>query len=361
MTRLIPLSPSELGAEISNEPYDYAAALSFEDRDTAWAKALAGFSAKPRRVTLFDYDTRVEPAEETRESRAANLRVFETVFGADRIETIPKVNPFALSGLVRMMQALVSRAAGTRLLVDVTCMTRVHALASVTVAQPQSAAPSRPVYCYATPASYGFEIGSHASWKDTLFMPIGKPRLLKREGHAHGLILAGHDGERLSVALQELEPATGTIVYARRSHRPDLLRKARAANRVLASRLLALRVPNDGRAGRGGPAWLEEVVDLEDVAKLQAIANRSMTSARADRGPLILYPFGPKLAVVEVALTIAEASDVDAWAVYPVPTVFQIDYSRAVDTLWALKVLVGDVDRGEAVSTGPGNDLVGSA
>ena len=338
MRALLPLVQSSVAAAIRDKPYSYVAATSFEDRDTAWAAFLRDLPTKPRKVILFEYDTAVEPRDEDLRCRAANLGAFEQYFGRSCIHRVSKVNPFAFSALVRAMQPIISSITTQQILIDITCMTRVHALAAVSVMQLVDARNYTCLYCYTAPASYGFEIGSHASWKDVLFIPIGKPRLFKREGHAQGLILAGHDGERLSVALQELEPATGTIVYTRRQRRPDLLRKARDANRTVASRLLALRVPDDSPAVRGEQAWRESVLAMEDTRKLERIVTAMVAQARRDRGPVVVYPFGPKLTMVEVALMIAEAPDVDAWVVYPVPASFDVNYSRGVDVLCALRI-----------------------
>jgi hypothetical protein len=200
MKLLSPLKPTEIPERITDEHYDYIAAISFEDRDTAWTGLLHGARLKPRRVILFDYNTVVEPREENERRRSANRKAFQKYFSRSDIEIIEGVNPYAISSLARTMQRVITDASGTSTLIDLTCMTRVHALATVgVVAQSLSVAVRRTIYCYATPASYGFEIGTRACWKDVLFVPVGRPRLLRREGNAHGLVLAGHDGERLSV------------------------------------------------------------------------------------------------------------------------------------------------------------------
>jgi len=123
-------------------------------------------------------------------------------------------------------------------------MTRVHLVAVAEAVRRRHESLDELYFCYATPRSYGFQKGLLLGWRDTLFVPINMRRSLRREGNARGVILAGHNNERLSTALHELEPLSGVFIHAREEGRPDLLARGRELNKPIENRLLRLKMPD---------------------------------------------------------------------------------------------------------------------
>lgn len=245
------------------------------------------------------------------------------------------VNAFAFNHLRGLCSAFLDQAGKDIIVVDVTCMTRVHLLALSSAVLSMQDWPAEIYFCYATPQSYGFQAGVLSGWKDTLFVPIGRKRFFKREGHARGIVLAGHAGERLSVALQELEPASGRLIYAKMEGRPDLLLRAKEANAFIESRLRLLTMPRANGQARVSDNWRVDVVGMNDFAALSEILSDEVSKVRPDGGPIMIYPFGPKPHTLFASLFLASQPDIQAWAIYPVPEEFDARYSVGVNTLSA--------------------------
>jgi hypothetical protein len=143
--------------------------------------------------------------------------------------------------------------------------------------------------------------------------------MFKREGQSRGIILAGHDAERLSVALGELEPASGTLVYCGNPKRPDFLRRAREVNAKIERRLLQLRMPRSSGPPAAVDGWTASSIDVGDFQALSTALRIQVNEAKREESPVILFPFGPKPDSLAVALLLREWGVGDAWAVYPVP------------------------------------------
>jgi len=68
--------------------------------------------------------------------------------------------------------------------------------------------------------------------------------------------------------------------------------------------------------------------------------------ASKDQGPLILFPFGPKNLTLSASIILASARQVNVWAVYPVPFMYDIDYSqRSARVHWMRMPKPGDPTR----------------
>lgn len=340
--RLVAITQEKIAEKLRHSDFDFLAAISFEERSTWGAKCLWKSKLLPRRVYLIDYDTVVEPEIEAQELRKGSRSKFEEYFSSQaRIDSLGSVNAFAATKLAGLTSRIIQHTDDRPLVIDITCLTRVHLFGLVTALAKMDHMVRDLYVCYSTPQSYGFEKGVMLGWQDVLFIPIGKMRLFKREGHARGLILAGHYGERLSVALQELEPALGTLIYTKVRQRPDLLLRAREANSFITSRLLTLKMPRTEARTGIGEGWREETILLNDLDSLTSIIEREVDAARSDRGPIVLYPFGPKPMALSAALTLCNWPDTEAWAVYPVPEKFDAAYSTGVDSLIIYKVQGG--------------------
>ncbi|MCI0557635.1 MAG: hypothetical protein MN733_04010 [Nitrososphaera sp.] len=110
-------------------------------------------------------------------------------------------------------------------MIDISCMTRVHLIVIAQLLARRQLDPENTVFAYVSPQSYNVEAGS-VGWRDTILVRISGEPSMRREGHARGLVLAGHDGERLGLALSQLEPSSGLVVFATNARRPDFALRA---------------------------------------------------------------------------------------------------------------------------------------
>jgi len=239
----------------------------------------------------------------------------------------------------------IARAEEDIILIDITCITRGH-LISLAGALIEATRPEQEIYfSYTAAESYSVEKEVSGGWRDVLLLPVGNPRSLRREGHARGVVLTGHDAERLSLALNELEPAAGCIIFANTPERPDLMRHAQQVNDSITRYLLRLRMPraeieeHDEDTNR----WKDAYINLDDYNGLERLVQREIMYASDDQGPLILFPFGPKNLALSASIILASTTQVNVWAVYPVPFMYDIDYSQRSARVHWMRMLKPDM------------------
>jgi hypothetical protein len=295
---------------------------------------MASREVQPDKVFLVDYETTALPADRDRLLRKRCRAAFSKAFAPSRTQVFDRVNAFAVNSLEECTVRMLEQCAGLALVVDISCMTRVHLLAVVAALCTRFESVDVR-FCYSVPASYGFRPEDRSGWRDVLFVPAGSRWMFKREGQSRGIILAGHDAERLSVALGELEPASGILVYCGNPKRPDFLRRAREVNQKIERRLLQLRMPRSSGPPGSADGWTATSIDVGEFEALSTALQTQVSEARRDKSPVILFPFGPKPDSLAVALLLRQWNVEDAWVVYPVPKSFSTTYSEGVGELQA--------------------------
>ena len=84
--------------------------------------------------------------------------------------------------------------------------------------------------------------------------------------------------------------------------------------------------------------WKDDIVRLTDFDKLSEILLKEAKIAEKDQGPLVLFPFGPKLHTFSAGCTLASMESVDSWAVYPIPDGYPVDYSSGTAITYWMEV-----------------------
>ncbi|MCI0557636.1 MAG: hypothetical protein MN733_04015 [Nitrososphaera sp.] len=93
-----------------------------------------------------------------------------------------------------------------------------------------------------------------------------------------------------------------------------------------------MKEENQGRASEG---WAEYVGEVGDLDRFADRILREVNAARTDNGPIILFPFGPKIQTFVASCILASLEAVDSWAVYPIPYGYPVNYSSGVaKTFW---------------------------
>jgi hypothetical protein len=87
------------------------------------------------------------------------------------------------------------------------------------------------------------------------------------------------------------------------------------------------------------------VVDLTDFRELSKLIGEQVVEAYPDEGPLILFPFGPKTLALSAGLLLASDKRVGAWAVYPIPDRYSIEYSQGSAALHWMDLAAGEEGR----------------
>ena len=311
------------------------AALSFEQRcENAILKSLES-SNPPDEIVLFDYGesaTAGAQAKRLRDNHWAAISSAASKAGShckkvgvdaySMTDVEEKVSHFTLSaGVVE---------------IDISCMTRPHVLALATVVGRLSDWVEWHV-AYTIPESFGNlnSTESRAGWKDTLWLSLGNRPILRNQGLAIGLVILGHEADRIGIAFKEIEPASGICLIPIRKDRPDLHRHTYSQNREFLAFLKQLRMPGPMgcRASEffinGG--WEIEEVNMDLIVEdTCAIAQRIADAAKKMDAPIVLVPFGPKISVFASAFVLSKLCPNRTWVIYPVVKTHPIDYSDGV-------------------------------
>jgi hypothetical protein len=210
---------------------------------------------------------------------------------------------------------------------DITCLTKIHALAlAASLAKPPRSVLS--LLAYAVPdnyASLGDSPDHSPGWKDIIVAPLSESALLFNESSSRGIVIPGHEADRLIVALAEIEPVGGLIAVADTRRRPDLRYVTERRNQKIIRQLTRMRASK----------WVKRVVRASDMNGMKFLVDHEIERARKHSAPVILFPYGPKplifVSAFELALEYPEAS----WFVYPIPLAYDTAYSEGVDeTVW---------------------------
>jgi hypothetical protein len=243
------------------------------------------------------------------------------------------IDPYSMAAAETLLRTQID--AVDHVVIDITCMTKPHVLAAAAVLVGRPRDSWR--VAYTIPETYG-DLNSRRStrgWVDTLLLPLGPDPSLSNEGLSLGLMLLGHEAERSLISFEQIEPSAGIAVLFRRADRPDLERVTRHRNRLLLQRLQRLRMPIGKRLRDETLDFpvLWEVLEIpmhDLVPGVARIVGSLVGPARRVGAPVVLYPFGPKMAIFLAALLLWRYYPEGSWAVYPIASTHPLDYSDGV-------------------------------
>lgn len=310
----------------------FVLALSFEPRVTAAFEVYAAQRGAGRLVCL-DYRSTSTPgldAASRRSSAYAALSVSAKAAGWSIVRR--NVDAYSSRGLRRILEEVASDS--DRLVVDLTCMTRAHAVAA---ASALACISCEWTTVYSLPDSYGQLKANRGDWRDTLFVPLSEDSEFRNQGMSLGVLLLGHEAARVTIALEEIEPSAGIVLIAESAGRPDVHRLTERSNAETLAYLESL-VSAGPRAGRlrgasGLSGWLRKHVDAADPAgSVSADIGRLVRDAKVATPsvPIVLFPFGPKNLVFSVSYLLARLYPHWSWCICPVSRTHPLDYSFGV-------------------------------
>lgn len=315
-------SPSQSG------PVYWLGINSFERRCTGSIDHLSSIGHSLKRVVLLDYPTQGVPEVVDRQLRRDHRDIIENTAratGASFTNTV--VDAYASVQFDECLGSIAAELQYGTLIVDISCMTKIHVVALAANLW-QSKAPGQVVFlAYTSPRAYGNlnRSSSDIGWNDVLIAPIGNKARMRNESFSRGVIIAGHESERLWAALNEIEPASGLLTLGTIKLRPDITRLSEKINRrVIAHMNVSSETP-----------WSRRVVEVTDLNRMRSLVEDEVEEARKHEAPIILYPFGPKPLIYVASETLLREYSSDSWFVYPVPGGYDVSYSEGVgQTHW---------------------------
>lgn len=304
----------------------WVGALSFEDRCTGSLTNAHTHDVRFSSCILLNYPTTVYPAKDDSEARQQNLSRIQGLYG--KVE-LRQIEPYSFAA----MQSLVTEILQIGfdfVAFDITCMTKVHALA--VAAELAKHSPGQWVAAYSLPENYGTLESKRrwTGWRDVIVAPLADTATLMNEAHSRGLIIPGHEADRLIVALAELQPAGGLILLTQTPRRPDLRQISEQHNRKIIRQLTRMR----------SSSWEEKAIGVLDYQNLKESVLSQVNIARKYSAPVVLFPYGAKSLAFSAALLLALEYPDASWFVYPIPSSYDISYSDGIEkTLWLIPSL----------------------
>jgi len=294
---------------------------SFEDRCLASLSRLLTAGIKCSRLCFVDYPTSAQPEADDRRIRKSHRESaasIATSFG----ETLfnPTVEAYASAGLEFELVKFSGEVGNRRWVIDISCLTKIHVITLATFLASDAAKVATIFLVYTSPRAYGNldQVSKQIGWNDVIIAPVAATAKMHNEGDSRGLVIAGHESERLWSALNEIEPASGVLVLGRIPTRPDITRLSEKINKGVIKHMSI-----DYAA-----AWTRQVVDVSDTKTLEELVAQEIEKAAKDDAPMILYPFGPKSLILAAAGQLLKGYPSGSWFVYPVPAGYDLTYSE---------------------------------
>ena len=305
----------------------WVGALSFEDRCMGSLSRLSESNLSMTEGIALNYSTEAYPLSLDREQRNRNWTALQSYNDLIFETNVRQINIASYS--FKELQSFVEKNIVEKeidfVIFDITCLSKLHTLA---LAAELSQVSFKWVVAYTLPENYGnLEKSKKISmgWRDIIIAPLAETAHLFNESHSRGIILPGHETDRLIVALAELEPAGGVIVVTETPKRPDLRSLCESNNKNVIRQLKSMR----------SHSWLSHIVSLNDLRLLRSHIDKEIASVKRFDSPIILFPFGPKSFVFFAGLQLCSQYPDASWFVYPIPLNYDVNYSEGIEnTSW---------------------------
>lgn len=324
-----PILSSLRGCFDGSEHTLWFGALSFEERCTGSLASLERNDLRIDKMIALEYSIDPYPFAEGRERISKNkeiLQRYDQRLCREDLE-FKKIDAYSFQELQEIVEAIVE-SAYEFVVFDITCVTKIHALAiAATLAQLRGSC--KWAITYSTPENYGNLGGSAKAfgWEDIIIAPLAETASLYNEANGRGIVITGHEADRLIVALGELEPAGGVIIVPDTPKRPDLRYISTRINSKVVRQLTGMRLQT----------WTRQVISIDDLARLRNCVSREVQLARRFEAPVILFPYGPKSLLFFSALQLSSEYPEASWFVYPILSTHFVTYSEGIEsTMWLM-------------------------
>lgn len=291
-------------------------ASSFEPRCTGSLARLVHTNVRVSAALRCDYGSRTSVPEEADALRLTNKRILakHLLDLSCKDITVCPVGTLSTSAFVSRVRDFLEEGRGkaNHAIIDISCFTRLHVVALGALVAEYNDSESLWI-AYTIPENYATMAEHNQNFEGygkVVIAPIVDGALLRFESRARGVILLSHEAQRLVVALAELEAAGGVIIQPITPERPDFSYASRRRNHRALGRLSEIG------------QWVAPRVVFTEILRLARIIDKEIARAKADLGPLILYPLGPKSFVFASAVRAAERYPEASWFVYPTPSYY---------------------------------------
>lgn len=180
-------------------------AMSGEDRCSASVSSFAQFKLQFTYGFLIDYEAELEQPPDAKQavSRQRDLltNMGHSLF-RQQIRTRP-ISPYSFQDFEVLLENILKEYSPDFMLFDITCFTKIHLLA-LAAALSRNISLSAWAAVYTKPEAY-LALEHAPGWRDIIIASLGDTGILLNEAFSRGIILPGHEGDRLVVAMSEVE------------------------------------------------------------------------------------------------------------------------------------------------------------
>ncbi len=312
-----------LAAVRSAERSVWIGALSFEERCIGTLIQLRNMGVRLTDGILIEYDTGIVPQPEGEIKRALNKsRLMELAGGlfqnALRVE---KLSPYAFDEVRRLFETVCNAQPYDVMILDVSCLTKIHTMAIGAFLALETDRGA--IVAYVIPENYGFldeRLEGPTAWSDIIIAPLAEGASLFYETDGRGIIIPGHEAQRLVVAIGEIEPAGGRILIPEYPGRPDFKHLMLRRNQRLLQQLSRMR----------SQKWERRRVAVLDSMTVEMVLDELLKEVQPRKAPILLFPFGPKSVIFTCAIWLSARYPDASWFVYPIPVSYDVNYSFGI-------------------------------
>lgn len=321
---------------ISNTPPDILVTRLSKSQNSAWVGALSAeerctgsiLSLARQKLCIvsgyvLDYEAELEQVSLATQSPDSQWEILRSIERDSLIREIKRqpLSPYAFHDFQSFLENVVFKSGADFIVFDVTCLTKIHLLAlAATLSQRPQVPPWAVVY--AKPENY-VAVEHNPGWRDIIMAPLGDTGFLLNETFSRGIIIPGHEGDRLTVALAETEASGGVILVADTTGRPDL--RYLTERRSQRSLRWLVRPKTD--------AWVKRVVKEDAVSNVSNYISKEISIAKTHNSPVLLFPYGPKSLIFIVARRLSLEYPDWSWFVYPIPLGHVAAFSEGIERL----------------------------
>jgi len=301
----------------------WVGALSFEKRSIGTLAKLVEGGLVVTDAMLINYSTKAYPEEEDRKRREDNWVAFKNITAGIGISAPNPVSvePYAFESIQVAVEDLIRSSSPDFIIFDITCLTKIHTMALAALLSCREDRPEWSV-AYCSPENYGNLTSQDPGfgWKDVIIAPLDDTALLYNEGRSRGIIIIGHESDRLVVALSEVEPSGGVFLSAQTHNRPDLCLLAERKNNRAIRQLRQMRLSD----------WTQVSVSTHMPSMTIQYVDREIEIAKECHAPVLLFPFGPKPLIFATVRQLCTHYPQASWFIYPLPSAYDVDYTEGI-------------------------------
>jgi hypothetical protein len=320
------ITPPDILLENTASTVIWFGAVSFESRCLGSLRLLKTHGVGISRAIAFDYPTIMSPKTKGEQDRADNKNEIRELLG-ERVEfllTHPHRYAEFIGGINRQVSRIENTTKNAVLIFDISCLTRIHALAlSYWALHANCCYPI--ILAYSSPAYYGSlskSIWGKGAWLYTILMRLDLEST-EMFSSTKALIILGHEGDRLRLALSELEADSG-LIFTTAS-------RGRESTVIAAQNAWLYKEINSGMRA----SYLTSEAGLGGTDQFSRLILDFCEKAKYENSRIVLCPFGPKSLVFLAGYICLSHLPLNTWLSYPIPKAYDPNYSNGHDsTYW---------------------------